>query len=90
MIKHCAWCGRAFEKESNFCSKECREDYKNSKKPLCPYFSHERYGKRGAIYCEGGVIRLKLRPRKKYIKNNCSKYDGGECTVRKQLEDEDI
>ena len=90
MIKHCAWCGRAFEgtPKQKCCSKECLEQKRNSEKPLCPYFLHERYGKKyGAIYCEGGVIRLSTARRRNYIRHNCKKIDGGECAIFKQLND---
>ena len=90
MIRHCAFCGRAFETKRNklCCSERCREELQRTKEPLCPYFSHERYGKRGAIFCEGGVIRLGLEGRKAYIRRCCSKIDGGECEIRKQLDED--
>ena len=71
---------------SECCSDECREGLKRSKEPLCPFFSHERYGNRGAIYCDGGVIRLGYAKRKAYIDIHCKKIDGGECTIYKELE----
>ena len=87
MVKHCAFCGRAYEGRGECCSEECRDSLQRLREPLCPYYSHERYGKRGAIFCEGGVIRLKYEKRKAYIREHCKKIDGGACSLRQQLED---
>ncbi len=86
MVKHCAFCGRAYMGRSECCSEECREGLKRLKEPLCPFFSHERYGNRGAIYCDGGVIRLRYEKRKAYIKKHCNKIDGGGCSIRQEID----